>query len=140
MKKAIVPVLALATVLFASSCGQDKRGSTTELVEANNDEEVNPRHIRGYGDREPGTTGSAAPKPSSYYSFSINDLPADKRLELQGNVAVEMVQTYYDPDKQLSDLYRKYKNQPAAAIQANTDTAASATDTTATSTTVPLQE
>lgn len=153
MRKKIAPILGIATLLFTTtSCdleflGTEDTGTTTEVPDSNEDADVNPMHIRGYGNREPFPAGGRpAPAPSQYYAFSIEDMPPEIRQELDGKVAVEIVQTYYTPEKQLSDLAVKYGRQgvlspvPASA----TDTAASPpTDTTGMeegprSTTVPV--
>ncbi|MDX5438110.1 MAG: hypothetical protein LPK03_12990 [Pontibacter sp.] len=116
MSKKLIPILTIATLCFTASCGYDKTGTSTEVADSNEDETVNPAHIRGYGDREPGMGGPADPQPNQYYAFNITNLPSDVRNELEGKVAVEMVQTYYDPERQLSDLEQKY-NRPGAAGQ-----------------------
>ncbi|TPE44082.1 hypothetical protein [Pontibacter mangrovi] len=137
MNKRIIPLLAFATMLAASSCSYDKTGTSFEVVNANEDEAVNPNNIRGYGNREPDMGDVNGPKPSDYYAFSINDVPADMRQQLEGNVAVEMVRTYYSPDRQLSDLYEQYnpsgkQSQPSespAAPASNNNSGNSSGDT-----------
>ncbi|ARS36430.1 hypothetical protein [Pontibacter actiniarum] len=120
MRKKIIPVLTIASLCFATSCGYDKTGTTTEVINSNADESVNPLHIRGYGNREPDLdSGRPAPKPNQYYAFSTTNLPPEVRQELDGQVAVEMVQTYYDPERQLSDLDVKYNRQTASRPAAN---------------------
>ncbi|RIJ43051.1 hypothetical protein [Pontibacter oryzae] len=135
MSNKFLPALAVMALCFASSCGYDKTGTTTEVINANADEDVNPVHIRGYGDREADMKNPGAPSPDQYYAFSTASLSAEQRRELDGKVAVEMVKAYYDPEMQLSDLAVKYSRQsntkPAAPQPAAaTDTAASSSATT----------
>ncbi|GAB3821847.1 hypothetical protein [Pontibacter rugosus] len=125
MRKLFFPAFAIATLFLATSCGQDGSGSSTELENANGDETVNPAHIRGYGDREPGRGGAREPQPNQYYSFSTTGLEAGARRELEGNVAIEMVKVYYDVDDQLSTLNRRY-NRPGGATAPPTPDAAEA--------------
>lgn len=133
MSNKLLPALAIMALCFASSCGYDKTGTTTEVINANADEDVNPAHIRGYGDREADMKNPGAPSPNQYYAFSTASLSAEQRRELDGKVAVEMVKTYYDPEMQLSDLAVKYNRQsntkPAAPQPAAAPDTASSTAT-----------
>ncbi|AKD02253.1 hypothetical protein POKO110462_07525 [Pontibacter korlensis] len=122
MSKKFFPVAAIALLFFATSCGEDSKGTSTEVVNSNQDELVNPRHIRGYGNREPGTRGPADPPPYQYYAFSTRSLPASARQELEGRVAVEMVTTYYLEGSQLSDLARQYNATSNSATEKPEDT------------------
>lgn len=132
MNKILIPVASAAILLFATSCSYDKTGTSFEVTDANEDENVNPAHIRGYGDREPGADGKADPKPNQYYAFSTRTVPAETRQQLEGNVAVEMVTVYYSPSRQLSDLAEQYSspgNQGGATSPAAADTAAATSGT-----------
>jgi len=59
MKKIFYSIFALSTLMFtATSCSED-RGTTTEVADSNEDEYVNPNHIRGYDQVPGGKPGSA---------------------------------------------------------------------------------
>ncbi|GHA75071.1 hypothetical protein [Pontibacter akesuensis] len=124
MRKVILPAFAIATLFLTTSCYEEISGfgTTTETQDSNDDEEVNPLHIRGYGDREPGTGGPRAPQPNQYYAFSTTGLESATRRELENSVAIEMVKVYYDPDMQLSDLDKRY-NKPGATPAPTPDAA-----------------
>ncbi len=95
-------------MLLTTSCGEDTKGTSFEVQDANNDESVNPAHIRGYHTEAPGMFG--APKvPNQYYPFSTKTLPADVRQQLEGNnIAVRMVTIYYSPNGSLRDLAEEF--------------------------------
>ncbi|MCX2739560.1 hypothetical protein [Pontibacter anaerobius] len=129
MNKRFFPIAAVAVLLSVSSCSYDKTGTSFEVVDANEDESVNPAHIRGYGNREPGTTAPGGPKPNQYYAFNITTLPTATRQQLEGKVAVEMVTAYYAPNRQLSDLAEQY-NPSAAGSQKDTTASPAPSGTT----------
>ncbi len=111
MKKILYPVLALSTLLFTvTSCSED-RGTTTEVVDSNEDENVDPSHIRGYGDAEPGGVAPAAPEAGQMYGFDregfSQQVAAD--LGLEGEVATRMVEVYYDRNRQLSEMEQRFQ-------------------------------
>jgi hypothetical protein len=108
MKKTLYTILAVSTILFATSCGED-RGTTTEVTSANEDENVNPKHIRGYGDREPGGVDSISRRGGQMYSFDSDRLSNEMATDMQLNneMATEIVKVYYDRDKQLSEMMQR---------------------------------
>lgn len=115
MKKILYSLFALSTLLFtATSCTED-RGTTTEVEESNDDESVNPNHIRGYGDAEPGGTQPADPEAGQMYGFDIDKLSGEMKADLgvDDDIAAEMVRVYYDRSRQLSELEQR--------VQANAD-------------------
>ncbi len=91
----------------ATSCTED-RGTTTEVEDSNEDENVDPSHIRGYGDREPGGLPPSSPEADQMYGFSTeelsNRLTAD--LGVDTVIAAQMVRVYYDRSRQLSEMQR----------------------------------
>ena len=108
MKKIIYSIFALSTVLFtATSCTEDT-GTTTEVPESNDDENVDPSHIRGYGDREPGGLPPSSPEADQMYGFSEEELSNELVTDLgvDANLASEMVRVYYDRSSQLSEMQR----------------------------------
>lgn len=115
MKKIFYSIFALSTLLFASTSCTEDRGTTTEVVDSNEDESVNPDHIRGYGDAEPGGTAPADPAAGQMYGFDRDKFSQQVTtdLGLEGNLATEMVQVYYDRSRQLSELEQR--------LQANAD-------------------
>ncbi|WP_161890191.1 hypothetical protein [Pontibacter russatus] len=117
MKKILYPLLAFSTLLFtATSCSED-RGTTTEVAESNDDESVDPDHIRGYGDAEPGGTPPADPVAGQMYGFDIDKLSGEMKTDLGINddIAAEMVRVYYDRNRQLSELEQRLQADANAA-------------------------
>lgn len=112
-------MFALSTLLFtATSCTEDT-GTTTEVEDANEDENVNPAHIRGYGDREPGGLPPSSPEADQMYGFSTeefsNQLTAD--LGVDTTIATEMVRVYYDRNRQLSEMQRSAQEEGQAEAE-----------------------
>lgn len=127
MKKIFYSLFALSTLLFtATSCSED-RGTTTEVEDSNEDESVNPDHIRGYGDAEPGGTPPADPVPGQMYGFDRDKLNDQVRADLgvDEDVAAEMVRVYYDRDRQLSEMELLY---PVDAVEKGNEEEADAAD------------
>lgn len=111
MKKIFYSFFALSALLFsATSCTED-RGTTTEVVDSNEDESVNPDHIRGYGDAEPGGMPPSSPEADQMYGFDRDKFSQQVTtdLGLEGNVATEIVQVYYDRNRQLSELEERFQ-------------------------------
>jgi len=104
MKKTLFSILTISTLLFNAACGE--KGTSTEVATANEDEDVNPNHIRGYGDREPGGANDGPPEPNQMYAFDTDALSAELRNDLgvEGDMATEIVRVYYDQNRQLSEL------------------------------------
>lgn len=121
MRKIFYSLFVLSTLLFtATSCSED-RGTTTEVEESNDDESVNPNHIRGYGDAEPGGLPPADPLAGRMYGFDRDRLSADIKADLGVNddVAAEMVRVYYDRSRQLSELEQRLEaNANGAGMEA----------------------
>ena len=117
MKKIFYSIFALSVLLFSSTSCTEDRGTTTEVADSNEDESVNPDHIRGYGDAEPGGTAPADPAAGQMYGFDRDkfsqQVTAD--LGLEGNLATEMVQVYYDRNRQLSELEQRLQTNAAGA-------------------------
>ena len=129
MKKLLYPILALSPVLFlTTSCSED-RGTTTEVVSANEDEDVNPDNIRGYGDAEPGGAPPSSPEAGQMYGFEADRYSTEftNDLNLEGDLATEMVKIYYDRDRQLSELEQRYQYSDTARMGGKTDEAAANT-------------
>ncbi|MCJ8167296.1 hypothetical protein MKJ04_20820 [Pontibacter sp. E15-1] len=118
MKKILYSAFALSALLFAATSCSEDRGTTTEVVDSNENENVDPSHIRGYGDAEPGGTAPAAPEAGQMYGFDRDAFSQQVNADmgLEGEVATQMVQVYYDRNRQLSEMEQRY--QQAAA---NTD-------------------
>ncbi len=110
MKKTLYTILTVSTIFFAVSCGED-RGTTTEVKSANEDENVNPKHIRGYGDREPGGIDSINQRGGQMYSFDVDRLSREMATDLQlsSDLATEIVEVYYNRDRQLSEMMKRYQ-------------------------------
>lgn len=108
MKKILYSIFALSTLLFtATSCTEDT-GTTTEVVDSNEDENVDPSHIRGYGDREPGGLPPSSPEADQMYGFSTEELSNRLTTDLGVDtvLATQMVRVYYDRSRQLSEMER----------------------------------
>ncbi|MHA6246957.1 hypothetical protein ACXYMU_03400 [Pontibacter sp. CAU 1760] len=112
MKKIFCSLFAVSALLFTASCSED-RGTTTEVVDSNEDENVNPNHIRGYGDAEPGGVAPADPEAGQMYGFSTEELSTAITTDLgvDADVATKMVQVYYDRDRQLSEMEAAVREQ-----------------------------
>jgi Spy/CpxP family protein refolding chaperone len=110
MKRILIPICILSTALILNTSCED-RGTTTEVVSANEDENVNPSHIRGYGDREPGGAPPSSPEADKMYGFEVDRYSGDfaDDMNLDNNLATEMVKIYYDRSRQLSDLEQRYQ-------------------------------
>jgi hypothetical protein len=117
MKKTLYTILAVGTIFFTASCGED-RGTTTEVTSANEDERVNPKHLRGYGDREPGGVDSINQKGGQMYSFDTDRLTTEMATDMQLNndLATEIVKVYYDRDRQLSEMMQRYQLSDTARM------------------------
>lgn len=124
MNKILFPVAAAAILLSATSCSYDKTGTSFEVVDANEDESVNPAHIRGYHTEAPGMGGFPG-TPNKYYPLSTRTLPADVRQQVEGNLAVRMVTVYYSPSTTLVDLAEELNpsgSQEGGTINSPADT------------------
>lgn len=125
MKRLLYSIFALSTTLFlTTSCAEDK-GTSTEVVSANEDESVNPQHIRGYGDREPGGAAPSSPEAGQMYGFEADRYSTEfaSDLNLEEDLATEMVKIYYDRDRQLSELEQRYQYSETARMGGKTDEA-----------------
>jgi hypothetical protein len=132
MKKILYSIFAVSTLLFATtSCTEDK-GTSTEVQNANADEDVDPNHIRGYGDAEPGGAPPSSPEAGQMYGFDRDNFSQQMTTDLgvDETVATEMVKVYYDRNRQLSEMEQRYQMSETtrtggqAANSANTGTAA----------------
>lgn len=131
MNKIFFPVAAAAILLLTTSCGEDTKGTSFEVTNANHDENVNPANIRGYGVGEPHMPGSIK-NTSQYYPFNTATLPEEARRNLEGgNIATQMVTVYYSASRSLEDLAKEHNpnslvgskttgSQPAPASSAPT--------------------
>lgn len=118
MKKILYSIFALSTILFtATSCTEDT-GTTTEVEDSNADENVDPSHIRGYGDREPGGTPPSSPEADQMYGFSTEELNNQLVTDLgvDANLASEIVRVYYDRSAQLSEMQRAIEEKGQTQI------------------------
>ncbi|MBC5993696.1 hypothetical protein [Pontibacter cellulosilyticus] len=92
MKKAFNIVLAAGILFFASSCMEDS-GTSFETEESNNDERVNPNHIRPY---------------SSLDSLSRMIQMTTATVPTNGQLATEMVKAYYISDQDASGIIEQF--------------------------------
>lgn len=125
MKRFLYPIFLFSTVMLLTSACED-RGTTTEVVSANEDEDVNKQHIRGYGDREPGGAPPSSPEAGQMYGFEVDRYSGEftSDMNLDPNLATEMVKIYYDRSRQLSDLEQKYQYSETTQMGGQTDEAA----------------
>ena len=121
MKKTLYTIFALSFFLFATTSCNEDTGTTTEVVNDNADVEVNPNHIRGYGDREPGGLPPAAPEADQMYGFSTEELRDQFTTDIgvDAAVATEMVEVYYDRSRQLSEMQRILREKGVQENQAD---------------------
>ncbi|WP_242916260.1 hypothetical protein [Pontibacter liquoris] len=67
MKKVLYTIVASSAIFFATSCNTKEKGTSTEVASANDDENVDPDHIRGYGNNPSQTaTGTEEGAPELY--------------------------------------------------------------------------
>lgn len=99
MKKILYTVLAAGTLAFTTSC--EDRGTTFETVEANENEKVNPNHIRPYSNLD---------SLSRMVQLTTASVPAN------GQLATEMVKVYYKPDQDISDIVQQFNLSETARM------------------------
>lgn len=92
MKKVVHTVMALAMLLLVSACGGD-RGKTYETEDSNENEVVNPLHIRPY---------SSLDSVSKMVTLTSSTIPTN------GQLATEMVKVYYMPGRSIKGLVEQF--------------------------------
>ncbi|NEM99386.1 hypothetical protein [Pontibacter burrus] len=90
MKKILYP-LAMATAILFTACSED-RGTSTEVVNANPDEKVNPMHLSNYN--RPGTEATST--ASTLTGSNMNNSGAQAVPANQTLTAEELVRSYYN--------------------------------------------
>lgn len=100
MKKAFNIVLAAGILLFASSCMEDS-GTSFETEEANEDENVNPNHIRPYSNLD---------SLSRIIQMTTATVPTN------GQLATEMVKVYYIADLDVGDIVEQFNLSETARM------------------------
>lgn len=117
----------MAAAIFFTSCSED-RGTTTEIADANENERVNPLHIRDYN--LPGTAGYATATMQGQ-TGAASDQPQPS--------AVELVTAYYtavDPAKSYRNQYYKFSTTQRMRGKAAEEGTTTTTDTSSKSTNV----
>lgn len=99
MKK-ILYSMGILCSLFLIACNEDT-GTTTEVVEANDDEYVNPANLNAY-DR-PGTAG-----------YVVNERYGAEATEFENATAPELVVLYYELYMKPATVLKHDPNMPAA--------------------------
>ena len=116
MKKAFNIILAAGTLLFTASCMEDK-GTSFEVTYANEDERVNPNHIRDY-----------------YGLDSIAQMvrQAGPGLPQNGQLATEIVKAYYIDGQDLKEVATQFQLSETTRMggQSRTQAAMDTTDPT----------
>ncbi|MEJ8803109.1 hypothetical protein [Pontibacter sp. H249] len=100
MKKALNIMLAAGILFFVSSCIEDS-GTSFETEESNNDESVNPNHIRPYSNLD---------SLSRMIQMTTATVPAN------GQLATEMVKVYYKPGQDVSDIVEQFNLNETARM------------------------
>lgn len=104
MKKVFYSIGLVSMMMFAA-CTED-RGTSTEVVDANADESVNPATINDY--EQPGTAASTASTTYTdadyqQHAQTISGQMAND-LQLDEATATEVTRIYYDRNRQLGEL------------------------------------
>ncbi|WP_347158347.1 hypothetical protein [Pontibacter chitinilyticus] len=106
MKKILYSIFAISTIFLATSCNQEDRGTTTEIASANDDESVDPDHIRGYGNNPSDAGGDMEGSPAALYRERSENVAAtmssDLGLDKQTQDSVRQI--IYDQQQQLGQL------------------------------------
>lgn len=128
MKKILYPIFAISTMLFATSCKEgmnDNRGTTTEVVGANDDENVDPEHIRDYGTTPGASATTGDTDADEQYRADADELTAQVTtdLKLDDQTKERVQQVYYNRNKKLGDL--RQGNNSSAANRMNSNTSGS---------------
>jgi len=109
MKKILYSILAISTMFFATSCREDmndNRGTTTEVVDANNKEDVDPEHIREY-DATPGASATTGETDADeQYRTNADEITTQVAADLKLNTDTKarVRDVYYNRNKRLGDL------------------------------------
>ncbi|GAB3198167.1 hypothetical protein ABID22_000621 [Pontibacter aydingkolensis] len=115
MKKALNILFAAGTLFIVTSCIEDS-GTSFETQESNEDERVNPNHIRAY---------SGLDSIARLVTNSTATIPTN------GQLATEMVKVYYKPGQDITDIVEQFNLNETARMGGqtqNTTDATSATD------------
>ncbi|MER2996548.1 hypothetical protein [Pontibacter populi] len=102
MKK-IIYSMSMAVAILFTACSED-RGTTTEVADANENENVNPAHIRNYP--LPGTAGNS----TAYVNTNNSATSTQPTPKLS---ATELVYAYYNETKP-EEIYRSHNYQFSA--------------------------
>lgn len=92
MKNVLCTAMALAMLLLVSACGED-RGTSYEIEDANENEQVNPLHIRPYSNLD---------SLSKLITLTTSTVPTS------GQLATEMVKVYYMPGRDISGIIEQF--------------------------------
>ncbi|MFD2248347.1 hypothetical protein [Pontibacter ruber] len=124
MKKVFYSIAIVSAMMFAS-CGED-RGTTTEVANANVDEDVNPNHIRGYGDEASHNTAGMSGDADLGYRQEAEQVASRMAsdLKLDQPTQTKVQQVYYDRAKRMGELEDRYNYSETNRMggQANNDT------------------
>ncbi|MCC9136748.1 hypothetical protein ACFSKU_10430 [Pontibacter silvestris] len=114
MKK-ILYLLCFTSAFTFASCSTDTKGYSYETEHSNDDENVNPNHIRTYADIRPGEIKGFKTNAGTMYGFTptvINNMRDN--LGSDAAVATRMVYVYYDPSREMADLLKTYHSASSA--------------------------
>jgi hypothetical protein len=121
MKKVFYSI-GLVSVMLFSACTED-RGTTYEVADANQDENVNPNHIRGYGDQATADVGQAGHMEWQENSERFaSQMGTDLQLDTETQTRVQQV--LLDREQRLGELEDRYSYTETNRMggQANNDT------------------
>ena len=108
--------------MLLASCTED-RGTTYEVADANKDENVNPNHIRGYGDQATADVGQAGHMQAQENSERFaRQMGTDLQLDPETQTRVQQV--LLDREQRIAELEDRYSYTETNRMggQANNDT------------------
>ncbi|MBF9251980.1 hypothetical protein I2I11_01610 [Pontibacter sp. 172403-2] len=103
MKKICYSIFAVCTIFFATSCNTDEKGTSMEVADANNNEDVDPEHIRDYAAIPGSETNTDI---DEQYRSNADEMTAQVAADLQLNDGTKsrVRDVYYNRSKKLGDL------------------------------------
>jgi hypothetical protein len=119
MKKTFLSIFAISALLF-TSCTED-RGTTSEVAE--NRGEVNPNHIRGYGDQPAHSSAGMEGTGDMVYMERASQISGQMTTDLQldEQTQQQVQQVILERERRLGDLDNTYNYSETARMGGQTD-------------------
>ncbi|WP_187263084.1 hypothetical protein [Pontibacter beigongshangensis] len=115
MKKTLYSIFFVSSILFATSCTED-RGTSTEVADANDNEYVDPNHLGGLEDEglssteSMSSTGGMDADTDMTHQNRSQEIAEKMASDLKLDVATQdrVASIFYERDKMLSDIDGSY--------------------------------